>query len=85
MLIDIHKFKGIEKGDGAFQVLRPRQVSPSILTLPVESKSFIIYIDVSKNGLGWISMQGNIVVAYASQQLKPMKKVTLPIVLMVFA
>jgi len=42
--------------------------------LLVEGKEYAIYSDASKNGLGYILMQKDKVVAYASRQLKPYER-----------
>lgn len=41
-----------------------------MLTLPDISKSFAIYCDASRQGLGCVLMQEGRVVAYASRQLR---------------
>jgi len=50
MLKDIYKFKYIEKGDRAFQVLRQWITITPILTLPVRSKHYTSYVDTLKEG-----------------------------------
>ena len=45
-----------------------------ILTLPVESKNFIVYCDESYSCLGVVLMQEKNVIAYASRQLKVHKR-----------
>lgn len=42
-----------------------------VLTLPTRSNDFVIYSDVSKEGLEYILMQYDKVIAYVSRQLKP--------------
>ena len=42
-----------------------------VLTLLSNSGSFVIYSNASKKGLGYVLMQNDKVVAYASRQLKP--------------
>ena len=44
--------------------------SAPILTLPDLSKSFAVYCDASRLGLGCVLMQEGRVIAYASRQLK---------------
>ncbi|TYK30558.1 pol protein [Cucumis melo var. makuwa] len=45
-------------------------MSARVLIIPDGSKSFVIYNDASKKGLGCVLMQQGKVVAYASRQLK---------------
>jgi len=45
-----------------------------ILTLLKEGKEHTIYSDASKNELGYVLMQDDKVIAYASRQLKPYEK-----------
>jgi len=49
-------FEYTEKCEWAFQELRQRLTTGSILTLLVEGKEYIIYSDASKNGLGCVLM-----------------------------
>ncbi|KAA3473629.1 Retrotransposable element Tf2 [Gossypium australe] len=42
-----------------------------VLVQPDSGKEFVIFSDVSLNGLGFVLMQGGKVIAYASQDLKP--------------
>ncbi|TYK11136.1 pol protein [Cucumis melo var. makuwa] len=56
--------------ENSFQELKKELVTASILTVPDGSKSFVIYSDASKKGLGCVLMQQGKVVAYASRQLK---------------
>ncbi|XP_022868589.1 uncharacterized protein LOC111388143 [Olea europaea var. sylvestris] len=64
------KFLWTKKCEKYFQELKQRLVSAPILTIPEGSEGFVIYSDVSKQGLGWVLMQYGKVVAYASRQLK---------------
>ncbi|WVZ85115.1 hypothetical protein U9M48_032069 [Paspalum notatum var. saurae] len=41
-----------------------------VLTLPDLQKDFVVYCDASKHGLGYVLMQDNHVVSYASRQLR---------------
>jgi len=50
--------------------LKTRLTTAPILTLPDIHRSFIVYCDASRQGLGCVLMQDDKVVAYASQQLK---------------
>ena len=61
------KFVWIEKCERVFKDLRQHLTTSLILTLHVEGKEYIVYSDVSNNGLGCVLMQEDKVVAYASQ------------------
>ena len=41
-----------------------------IPTLPTNDRNFVVYNDVSKNGLGCVPLQEDHVIDYASRQLK---------------
>ncbi|KAL0551951.1 hypothetical protein IC582_011044 [Cucumis melo] len=56
--------------ESSFQELKQKLVSAPVLTVPDGSGSFVIYMDASKKGLGYVLMQQGKVVAYASHQLK---------------
>ncbi|CAA0826246.1 Uncharacterized mitochondrial protein AtMg00860, partial [Striga hermonthica] len=62
------KFEWCEK---SFQELKKKLTSTPVLIIPDPTRSFTIYSDASKRGLGCILMQDGQVVAYASRQLKP--------------
>jgi len=62
------------ESERAFQELRQQLNVASILTLPVEGKEHTIYSDALNNNLGFVLMQEDKVVAYASRQLKPFEK-----------
>nr|GEU76270.1 reverse transcriptase domain-containing protein [Tanacetum cinerariifolium] len=64
------KFNWGEKEEAAFQLLKQKLCSASILALPVGSKNFVVYCDVSHKRLGVVLMQKEKVIAYASRQLK---------------
>nr|GEU76763.1 hypothetical protein [Tanacetum cinerariifolium] len=64
------KFDGSEKAEAAFQLLKQKLCSASILALPEGSENFVVYFDASRKGLGAVLMQGENVIAYASRQLK---------------
>jgi len=57
-----------------FQELKQRLVSAPVLTLPKESKKFVIFSYVSLQGLGCVLMQQDKVIAYVSRQLKDHEK-----------
>ena len=54
--------------------MKHRLVTAPILSIPSGSVGFVVYSDVSKNGLGCVLMQNSKVIAYASRQLKEYKK-----------
>ncbi|GJW30878.1 putative reverse transcriptase domain-containing protein [Tanacetum coccineum] len=59
-----------EKKEAAFQLLKQKLCSASILGLQAGTENFIVYYDASHKGLGAILMQNEKVIAYASRQLK---------------
>jgi hypothetical protein len=65
------KFEWTEKCEQSFQELKKRLVSAPILTMPDITKSFDVYCDASKLGLGSVLMQEGKVIAYLSRQLHP--------------
>ncbi|WVZ80563.1 hypothetical protein U9M48_028031, partial [Paspalum notatum var. saurae] len=54
----------------AFDELKKRLTTAPVLTLPDLTKSFTVYCDASKEGLGCVLMQEGKVIAYASRQLR---------------
>ncbi|WVZ58136.1 hypothetical protein U9M48_008439 [Paspalum notatum var. saurae] len=54
----------------AFDELKKRLTTAPVLTLPDLTKSFTVYCDASKEGLGCVLMQEGKVTAYASRQLR---------------
>jgi ribonuclease HI len=51
--------------------IRPRQLTTTpVLTMPDKEKPFLIYYNMSGQGLGCVLMQDDQVVAYASRQLR---------------
>ncbi|GJR03243.1 putative reverse transcriptase domain-containing protein [Tanacetum coccineum] len=56
--------------EAAFQLLKQKLCSASILALPKGSENFVVYCDASRKGLGAVLMQREKVIAYASHQLK---------------
>ncbi|GJR01800.1 putative reverse transcriptase domain-containing protein [Tanacetum coccineum] len=63
-----------DKQEAAFQLLKKKLCSAPILALPKGSEDFIVYCEASINGLGAVLMQREKVIAYASRQLKILKK-----------
>ncbi|GJR03383.1 putative reverse transcriptase domain-containing protein [Tanacetum coccineum] len=68
------KFDWGEKKENAFQLLKQKLCSASILDLPEGSKDFVVYCDASHKVLGTVLIQREKVIAYASRQLKIHKK-----------
>ncbi|GKC72192.1 putative reverse transcriptase domain-containing protein [Tanacetum coccineum] len=68
------KFDWEEKAEAAFQLLKQRLCSASILALLEGSVNFVVYCDASHKGLGAVLMQKEKVIAYASRQLKVHEK-----------
>ena len=64
------KFTWNDKCETSFLELKKRLTTAPVLTLPEPLKSFVVYSDASKAGLGCVLMQEGKVVAYASRQLK---------------
>nr|GEU46003.1 hypothetical protein [Tanacetum cinerariifolium] len=64
------KFDWGKKEETAFQTLKQKLCSASILALPEGSKNFVVYCDASHKGLGTVLMQKEKVIAYTSRQLK---------------
>ncbi|CAA0819684.1 Uncharacterized mitochondrial protein AtMg00860, partial [Striga hermonthica] len=65
------KFEWSRRYESSFQELKERLTTAPVLTIPDPTRSFTIYSDASKQGLGCVLMQEGKVVAYASRQLKP--------------
>nr|GFB35288.1 putative reverse transcriptase domain-containing protein [Tanacetum cinerariifolium] len=59
-----------EKAEAAFQLLKKKLCSASILALLEGSENFVVYCDASHKGMGAVLMQKEKVIAYASRQLK---------------
>ncbi|GKA52205.1 putative reverse transcriptase domain-containing protein, partial [Tanacetum coccineum] len=64
------KFVWGDKQEAAFQLLKQKLCNAPILALPEGSKDFIAFCDASKKGLGAVLMQREMVISYASRQLK---------------
>ncbi|GKB74463.1 putative reverse transcriptase domain-containing protein [Tanacetum coccineum] len=63
------KFDWGEKAETAFQLLKQKLCSASILALPEGSENFVVYCDALHKWLGVVLMQKEKVIAYASCQL----------------
>nr|GEY33364.1 reverse transcriptase domain-containing protein [Tanacetum cinerariifolium] len=64
------KFEWGDKQEVAFQLLKQKLCSASILALPEGSEDFIVYCDALNKGLRTVLMQREKVISYASRQLK---------------
>ena len=64
------KFEWNDLCEEAFQELKRRLTSTPILIVLKRGQRYIVYCDVSKDGLGCVLMQSKRVVAYGSLQLK---------------
>jgi hypothetical protein len=65
-----HKFAWTEECEAAFRTLWELLTTAPVLAQPDIEKSFDVFCDASKNGLGCVLMQGGRVIAYASRQLR---------------
>jgi hypothetical protein len=68
------KFVWDEKCENAFQTLKQYLTSALVLAQPDNSKPYEVYCDASGTGLGYVLMQENRFVAYASRALHPHEK-----------
>ena len=64
------KFVWSKQCQDSFEELKKRLTSALVLMLPDLTKSFSIYYDASRQGLGCVLMQEGRVVVYASRQLR---------------
>ncbi|GKA06918.1 putative reverse transcriptase domain-containing protein [Tanacetum coccineum] len=64
------KYKWGKYEEEAFQKLKQKLCSASILALPEGTEYFVVYCDASLKGYGAMLMQREKVIAYASRQLK---------------
>lgn len=70
MLQKYVKFEWSEKCQQSFKQLKALLTEAPVLVQPESGKEFVVFRDVSLNGLGCVLMQEGKVVAYASRQLK---------------
>ncbi|KAI3682772.1 hypothetical protein L1987_83010 [Smallanthus sonchifolius] len=68
------KYDWSDKLESAFQLLKQKLCSTPILSLPEGIENFVVYCDASHQGLGYVLMQREKVIAYASRQLKVHEK-----------
>ena len=64
------KFVWSSACEEAFQALKKFLTSAPVLAQPDIDRLFDVYCDASRTGLGCVLMQGGLVIAYASHQLK---------------
>jgi hypothetical protein len=64
------KFAWTEECEVAFYTLRKLLATAPVLAQPNIEKSFVVFCDASRNGLGCVLMQEGWVIAYASRQLR---------------
>jgi hypothetical protein len=64
------KFLWLEAYQNSFEELRKRLTTAPVLAMPHIHKSFNIFCDASKQGLGCVLMQEGHVIAYACRQLR---------------
>jgi hypothetical protein len=65
-----NKFKWMLACEASFQDLKKRLTTALVLVMPDMEKSFSIYCDATRQGLGCVLMQDGHMVAYASWQLR---------------
>jgi hypothetical protein len=65
------KFERGQKCEDAFHTLRQHLTTAPVLAQRDNSKPFDVYCDASGTGLGWVLLQDNRVIAYASRALRP--------------
>jgi hypothetical protein len=63
-------FSWTDERQKAFEELKKRLTTAPVLTLPDQSKGFIVYCDASRDGLGCVLVQKGRVIAYASRKLR---------------
>nr|GEY79930.1 retrotransposable element Tf2 [Tanacetum cinerariifolium] len=68
------KFNWDDKQEEAFQIIKQKLCSASILTLPEGSEDFVVYCYASIKGLGAMLMQREKVISYGTRQLKVHEK-----------
>nr|GEX88761.1 putative reverse transcriptase domain-containing protein [Tanacetum cinerariifolium] len=63
-----------EERENAFQTLKDKLCNAPVLALPNGSEDFVVYCDAFELGLGYVLMQRDKVIAYASRHLQIHKK-----------
>ena len=64
------KFVWSNACESSFKELKERLTTAPMLALPNSIDGYIVYCDASRVGLGYVLMQNNQAIAYASRQLK---------------
>ena len=64
------KYDWVDACQKSFDELKGRLTSAPVLALPNGRDGFVVYSDASRQGLGYVLMQNDRVIAYASRQLK---------------
>ncbi|XP_070004237.1 uncharacterized protein [Nicotiana sylvestris] len=68
------QFRWTEECEESFQKLKTALTTSPILILPISSRSYIVYCDALRIGLGAVLMQDGRVTAYTSRKLKVNEK-----------
>ncbi|XP_026459422.1 uncharacterized protein LOC113360090 [Papaver somniferum] len=68
------KFEWTDTCESAFQELKTRLTTSSVLTVRTPGETYVMYTDASSVGLGCVLMQNGQVIAYASRKLKTQEK-----------
>nr|GEZ09605.1 hypothetical protein [Tanacetum cinerariifolium] len=74
------RFIAGKEEEEAFQTLKQKLCSAPMLALPEGTEDFMVYCDASLKGYGFVLMQREKVIAYASRQLKVHEENTLLII-----
>ena len=68
------KFEWTDACKQSFQELKRKLTTTLVLVTPSKGEEFVVYCDVSKDGLGCVLTKNDRVIAYGSRQLKPYKR-----------
>ena len=68
------KFQWSDDCEKSFTELKIRLTTAPVLTLPEGSDGYVIYCDASRVGIGCVLMQQDKVIAYASRNLRCMRR-----------
>ena len=64
------KFVWLDAFESSFKQLEERLITVLVLALSDGTDGYVVYCDASRVGLGYVLMQNNQAIAYASRQLK---------------